>query len=184
MEKSEKEKMIVEYIRKGYPGKRVVKDGVEYVQLRRGPRIGVFVALNAKQFGWSLVHLKGENKEPAKDVSWGKGVELAVVRAKNESSMFGITDQVPGSIRKQFDDFKKRAIRHFTEEVTPIKGTEFYLAVSSDGEKKHYNIGILKHRGRLHFTHKEFLSLYSAMLNALPEQEADPDDAERRDVKK
>jgi hypothetical protein len=112
------QKKIVEYIRKGYRGRRIVKDGIEFFQQHRGPRIGVFVALNMKQFGWSLVHLKGENREAVKDISWKKGVEMAVARAEEKTN-----EKVPDSIKKQFEDFKKRAAMTFNGRTIPPIGT-------------------------------------------------------------
>lgn len=111
------QKRIVEYIRKGYRGRRIVKDGIEFFQRHRGPRIGVFVALNTKQFGWSLVHLKGENREVVKDISWKKGVEMAVARAEGKTN-----EKVPDSIKKQFENFKERAITVFNGRAVPADG--------------------------------------------------------------
>jgi len=166
-QKKEKDGMIVEYIRKGYRGKRVIKDGAEYVQIHKGRRIGVFVALNAKQFGWSLVHLKGENREPTKNISWGKGVEIALARAKDEYSVFGLTSKVPDSIRKQFDDFKKRAAKHFTEKEFEVKDGVFVVKSSFDGEERCFSLASKKGKGRVNFSEESFRNLSDAIQSAL-----------------
>jgi hypothetical protein len=164
------QKMIVEYIRKGYRGKRIVKDGIEFVQCRRGPRIGVFVALNDKQFGWSLVHLKGENREPVKNISWKKGVEMAIARAEGKTN-----EKVPDSIAKQFKDFKKRVQRIYSKKLIPVEGSNFSISVATDEDNKHF--ALVARKGRLHFTAQTFQAMYKAMSEALAENvhKGDPD---------
>ena len=102
-------KMLVQYIRRGWKGRRLLKDGVEFFQQHRGPRIGVMVALNDHQFGWSLVHTKGENREPPKNVSWKKGLEMALERANATN-----VENVPDSIKKDYEHFKEQARKYFT----------------------------------------------------------------------
>jgi hypothetical protein len=160
------QKMIVEYIRKGYPGKRIVKDGVEFFQRHRGPRIGVFVALNAIQFGWSLVHLKGENRESAKDVSWKKGVEMAIARAEGKTD-----EKAPDSIRREFASFKKRATMIFTEKFFPIEGLtdgNASVAVKNDEGERQFTINFTK-GSLVRMKDESFQKLYAAMQKALAE---------------
>jgi len=101
-------KMLVQYIRRGYVGRRLVKDGVEFFQKHRGPRIGVMVALNENQFGWSLVHTKGPGREPPKDVSWKKGLDMAVARAEGKTG-----EKIPDSITREYEQFKEKAKKYF-----------------------------------------------------------------------
>jgi hypothetical protein len=156
------QKMIVEYIRRGYRGKRIVKDGIEFVQRHRGPRIGVFVALNPTQFGWSLVHLKGENRELPKDISWSKGVAMAVVRAEGKTG-----EKIPDSIRRQFEDFQKRAKMTFSEETIPVEGMkDVSIKVANDGTKVQFSIVIGK-KGCIRFRDDNFQNLFSAMQQAI-----------------
>jgi len=162
-----KERRIVEYIRKGYRGKRIIKDGIEYAQTHKGHRIGVFVALNTEQFGWSLVHLKGEHKEPVKNILWSKGVEMAVARAKGEAEVFGLTTKIPDSIKKQFEDFKKRATKSFTEEIYEVKDSSLVVRASFDGKERCYSLGTNKSRGRINFKQTAFQNLSDAIQKAL-----------------
>ena len=106
---AEKE-ILVQYIRRGWKGRRLVRNGVEFFQRHRGPRIGVFIALDENRFGWSLVHMKGANREPPKNISWKTGVDMAFARA---SGMNGSTDKVPDSIKKDFERFKEQARKYF-----------------------------------------------------------------------
>jgi hypothetical protein len=157
------QKKIVEYIRKGYRGKRIVKDGIEFIQRHRGPRIGVFVALNTEQFGWSLVHLKGKNRESVKDISWKEGVEMATVRAEGRTR-----EKIPDSIKKQFEDFKKRAIMTFTEKLIPVEGVKnLAVAVANDGVTNQYSIVTTGRRHVRIFRGQNFMNLYKAMRKAL-----------------
>jgi hypothetical protein len=159
----EDQKLIIEYIRKGYRGKRIVKDGVEFVQRHRGPRIGVFAAISPTQFGWSLVHLKGENREPAKNISWKKGVEMALARAR------GAGGTVPDSIVRQFEDFQKRVRMRFNEETIPVKGMkDVSIKVANDGTRTWFGIAVGKN-GRIHFRDHNFQNLFTAMQQALAE---------------
>jgi hypothetical protein len=160
-------KMIVEYIRKGYRGKRIVKDGVEFFQRHRGPRIGVFVALNSAQFGWSLVHLKGENQELPKDICWIKGVKMAVERAKDPPN----TEKIPDSIRRQFEDFQKWAKMVFSEETIPVEGMkDVSIKIANDGTKIRFSIAVGK-KGRIRFRDGNFQNLFNAMQQALDTSE-------------
>jgi hypothetical protein len=155
------QKMIVEYIRKGYRGKRIVKDGVEFVQRHRSPRIGVFAAISPAQFGWSLVHLKGENRELVKDISWKKGVDIAVARAR------GAGGTVPDSIKRQFEDFQKRVKMAFSEETIPVKGIEdVSIKIANDGTKTRFSIAVGK-KSRIRFKDNNFQNLFAAMKQAL-----------------
>jgi hypothetical protein len=154
--------MIIEYIRKGYRGKRITKDGVEFIQSNRGPRIGVFVALSTTQFGWSLVHLKGENRELPKDISWIKGVKMAVERAKDPSN----TEKIPDSIKQQFESFKKRAIMSFTERYFPVQNSRISITVSTDGIEKHFGLSVAK-EGRIGIKNENFTGLLAAMKSAI-----------------
>ena len=158
-------KMIIEYIHKGYPGKRIVKDGVTFIQRHRGPRIGVFVALNTTQFGWSLVHLKGEHRESPKDISWKDGVKMAIARAEGKTG-----EKVPDSIRKQFEHFKKRASGVFSEKQFPVEGCNFSIAVSKHGEDKQFAI-VFDKKGRICFKPETFHNLVSVMQKALAENQ-------------
>jgi hypothetical protein len=147
----------------GYRGKRIVKDGIEFIQRHRGPWIGVFVALNTEQFGWSLVHLKGEYREAAKDISWKKGVEMATARAEGKTG-----ETVPDSIRKQFEDFKKRATMAFTEKLIPVEGSKnLAVAVANDGVTNQYSIVATGKRHVRIFRGQGFMNLYKAMRKAL-----------------
>jgi hypothetical protein len=158
------QKMIIEYIRKGCRGKRIVKDGIEFIQRHRGPRIGVFAAISSTQFGWSLVHLKGENREPAKNISWEKGVEMAVARAR------GAGGAVPDSIARQFEDFKKRVKMRFNEETIPVKGMEdVSIKVANDGMQNRFSIAVGKN-GRVRFRDGNFQNLFAAMQEALAKE--------------
>jgi hypothetical protein len=103
-------KMLIQYIRRGWKGKRIVRDGAVFTQQNRGPRIGVFVALDSEKIGWSLVHTKGENREPPKNVSWKKGIEIAVSRAQA-----GAEIKIPGSIRKEYFLFMQKARGYFND---------------------------------------------------------------------
>ena len=105
-------KMLIQYIRRGYKGKRLVKDGVVFIQQHRGPRIGVMVALNDHQFGWSLVHTKGPNRESPRDVSWQRGLEIAMARANIANF-----DKVPDSIIRDYEHFKEQAKKYFNPEA-------------------------------------------------------------------
>jgi hypothetical protein len=159
------QKMIIEYIRKGYRGKRITKDGIEFIQANRGPRIGVFVALNTTQFGWSLVHLKGENRELPKDISWIKGVKMAVERAKDPPN----TEKIPDSIKRQFESFKKRAIMSFTERFIPVQNSRISITVSTDGIEKHFGLSVAK-EGRIKIKNENFTGLLEAMKQAMAEE--------------
>jgi hypothetical protein len=164
------QKKIVEYIRKGYRGKRIVKDGIEFIQRHRGLRIGVFVALSMNQFGWSLVHLKGENRETVKDISWKKGVEMATTRAEGKTG-----ETVPDSIRKQFEDFKKRATMAFTEKLIPVEGLKnlaVAVAVANDGATNQYSIVTTGKRHVRIFRGQGFMNLYKAMRKALAKNQS------------
>ena len=101
-------KIFIQYLRRGFKGRRLIRDGVEFIQPHRGPRIGVMVALNDHQFGWSLVHTKGENREPPKDVSWKKGLVMAIARANATN-----VERVPDSIRRDYERFKESAKKYF-----------------------------------------------------------------------
>jgi hypothetical protein len=160
--------MLIEYIRKGYRGKRVVKDGISFVQTCRGPRIGVFVALDVHRFGWSLVHAKGANKEPVKDINWSKGVEMAILRAEGNGSTLGLSDKVPESIKKQFEDFKERATAALTEQSFPIEKTTLRVTVATNGKGgRNFSIAPQKGRGRIAFDQETFQNLCTAIHKAL-----------------
>jgi hypothetical protein len=82
-------KVLIQYIRRGYIGQIKYIKGAQWIQRTRGERIGVLVALNANQIGWSVVYgsLNGntpsDKKEKKSDINWDIGIEKAIERAKS-----------------------------------------------------------------------------------------------------
>jgi len=75
-------KVLIRYIREGYPGRKKVINGTVFRQENRGKRLGVMVILvDDESFGWSAV----SPSEKQNSVDWNTGVELAVKSAENNS---------------------------------------------------------------------------------------------------
>jgi hypothetical protein len=115
----------------------------------------------------TLVHLKGESREAVKDISWKKGVKMATARAEGKTG-----EKIPDSIKKQFEDFKKRAIMTFTEKFIPVEGVNnLAVAVANDGVTNQYSIVTTGRRHVRIFRGQDFMNLYKAMRKALAKKQ-------------
>jgi hypothetical protein len=122
--------VLKEYVRVGYPGQTAVNEyGSKFVQVSRGPKIGVMVANEKKQIGWSLLSEKEDLSETIDEVKlidtgkgrqkkvvvktpvwtsqrvWDTGTRIALERADGEAPFPEITPRV---IQRALNHFKSR----------------------------------------------------------------------------